>query len=139
MPSHSEIIQSCLELVAERQENIAPLVYKRFFEVYPEAETEFGVDEYNTLKDEMIVRILMELVDISEGQIYTSNIRRWITDHETYGVELPMYKTMFMAVLETMQEVAEGDWTEAMSEAWLAQFKTLEDILVDVYGDKYPL
>ncbi|MCB1667534.1 MAG: globin [Porticoccaceae bacterium] len=139
MSHYEETIEQCLELVAQRSENIAPMVYQYFFSRHPEAEVLFGIDDYDAYKNEMVVSLLQELMNFSTGDVYRENIQRWILDHKAYGVTLPMYSTMLSALAHAMKELLGADWTAEMSEAWQAQFNVLEPFLTRIYSDGFSI
>ncbi|MFA7555419.1 MAG: globin [Spongiibacteraceae bacterium] len=141
MPTHAELIVNCLELVTEKSDDIAPGVYQRFFARYPEAEELFGIDPADLVKGNMIISLLQEIMWLSEGVMYSDNIKRWISDHKSYGVTLPMYPDMFTCLLETIEEVIGDDWTEPMDKAWKAQYDILINYIEFIYkpdGGKEP-
>lgn len=133
MSKDAETIMSCLELVAEKSDDLAPDVYRRFFALYPQGEELFGVDTEDAVKGRMIMSLLEELMRFSADEIYSENIKRWVHDHRGYGVTLPMYKDMFDCLLSTLQEVLGDDWTEDMNRAWLAQYEKLIEFLDYIY------
>jgi hemoglobin-like flavoprotein len=132
--SHAQLIVSCLELVADRSDDLAPEVYRRFFAQFPEAEDLFGIDTADFVKGGMIVSLLQELMGYAEGAIYKENIRRWISDHKAYGVTLPMYQVMFDCLLATIQDVIGEQWTEPMEAAWRAQYGLLVGYIEYIYN-----
>jgi hemoglobin-like flavoprotein len=133
--SHSHIINACLECLAANTDDLAPAVYQRFFALYPEARELFGRDPYDHQKGAMIVSLLLELMNFSEGNVYTENVKRWIYDHKAYGVTLPMYQAMFDCLQDAIAEVVGANWTAEMAAAWGAQFAVLDTFLQDAYND----
>lgn len=124
---------TCLELVAERSEDLAPDVYRRFFAIYPDGEELFGIDTYDDVKGRMIMSLLEELMRFSAGEIYSENIKRWVHDHRGYGVTVPMYKDMFDCLLASMHAVLGKLWTPEMEAAWQAQYTILIDYIDYIY------
>lgn len=131
--SHAELIVSCLELVADRSDDLAPEVYRRFFAQFPEGEDLFGIDTADFVKGGMIVSLLQEMMGYAEGAIYKDNILRWVSDHKAYGVTLPMYQVMFDSLLATIQDVIGADWTPPMEGAWRAQYGLLVGYIETIY------
>jgi hemoglobin-like flavoprotein len=134
MISHDELIASCLELVAEKCEDLAPEVYRRFFARFPDGEDLFGIDPDNSVKGGMIVSLLMEVMNFSEGRVYSDNVLRWIGDHKSYGVTYPMYEVMFDTLLAVIADVLGDSWTPAMDDAWRAQYDILLPHIKQIYG-----
>lgn len=135
MKTQAELIESCLELIAAKTDDLAPAVYRKFFKQYPQAEELFGYDPGDVVKGAMIVRLLMELMFYADGMVYPENIKRWLSDHKAYGVTLPMYVAMFDCLKDEIKALLGDAWTQPMDEAWNAQCAIVYDFLPTVYTD----
>lgn len=130
---HAELIELSLEIAAERAGDLVPLVYPRFFTLYPEAVLEFGDDQDDHSKGKMLVNLLMEIIGQAENKVYPNNIRRWISDHFAYGVVPSMYTDLFTCLLGVVKESNGSDWSDDMAAAWQAQFDGLMVYVDEAY------
>jgi hemoglobin-like flavoprotein len=119
--SQLALIDHCLELIAERVEDITPRVYAHFFAHYPQADELFGGRTGDAAKNQMVMNIVMQLLELANDKVYHHNIERWIYDHISYGVSQEMFGAMFSALLQTLQEVMGADWTAPHAQAWQLQ------------------
>lgn len=132
--SQAELMERCIELVSERAEDLATLVYPRFFARFPEADELFGGSIGEGAKSNMILLLVFQLLELAEGKVYHHNIERWINDHIAYGVTLPMYATMFEALISSLQQVLGADWNPAMGEAWDCQIDKVMAYIERLYA-----
>lgn len=133
MRSQAELINDCLEILAEKTEDLAPDVYKRFFSLYPQGEALFGADNTDIVKGGMIVSLLQEFMRFSEGEVYRENVKRWVADHKGYGVTESMYADMFACLMTVIKSHLGDDWTPEMQSAWQKQYQTLEEFIRYIY------
>ena len=131
--NESELIEQCLEEIASRAEDIAPLVYQKFFSIYPEAEELFGVDPESNVKFTMIVSLLLELLNLANNENPRYNIERWANDHIGYGATLPMFSTMLNCLHLTIIDVLKEIWSSEFHNAWKKQYEKLQLVIDDVY------
>lgn len=119
--SDAELMEACLTLIAERTEDISPLVYRRFFAKHPDAEELFGGSIGEDVKNYMIIEIIMQLLNLADDKVDPDITKRWIMDHTVYGVTLPMYSTMLESLIASLAEVMGSDWSERHQSAWSNQ------------------
>lgn len=62
-------METSLEIISERYEDISPLVYQRFFTRFPEANELFGGSVGEMSKGRMIIDLLMELMSLAENRL----------------------------------------------------------------------
>lgn len=122
----TEIITQCLELVAERCGDPAPLVYQRLFSENPEIEALFVRDTAGLVRGEMLAVALETLMDCAGRDDFAVNlveIER--TNHVGLGVPPEVFDTFFRVVMTTFRNVLGTDWSAEMDAAWrrlLAKF-----------------
>ena len=118
---NAELMESCLTIIAERTEDISPLVYRRFFAKHPDAEELFGGSIGEDVKNYMIIEIIMQLLNLADDNVDPDITKRWIMDHTVYGVTLPMYSTMLESLVSSLAEVMGSDWSDQHQCAWVNQ------------------
>lgn len=115
----SEIIARCLELVAERCPDPAPLVFGRLFAENPELEPLFVRDTSGLVRGEMMAVTMTALLDCADGDDYAVNlveIER--VNHVGLGVEPEVFDTFFITTMKAFQALLGDDWTDEMTGAW---------------------
>ena len=113
------LIETTLELAAERGGDLTPLVYRRLFTEHPEMEAQFIRDHNGAVKGEMLARVFEALLDFVDRRAYAAQmIQCEVITHEGYGVPPNVFPLFFVAVADTLAEVLAADWTPAMATAW---------------------
>lgn len=128
-----ELIQNSLEKISEKTENIAPLVYEKFFIAYPETLDMFGIDPYGHVKSTMILNLLLELSELAKEKSPIYNIERWVNEHIGYGVKLPMYAFMLDCLHQSITEVLSDTWNNETQLAWQNQYQKLNSAVENIY------
>jgi hemoglobin-like flavoprotein len=120
------IIAECLEQVAARVGDLAPLVFQRLFQDNPEIEALFVRDTAGLVRGEMLAVTLEALLDCAGGDAYAVGlveIER--VNHVGLGVPPEVFDTFFRVVMTVFREVLGDDWTPEVDAAWrrvLARF-----------------
>lgn len=122
---NAALIHASLEHIAERIDDLTPAVYARYFVRHPDARALFGHDDDDSLKGDMLSRLIVQIMDFAEGRTHPDIIVSWASDHIAYGVKLSMFPTMFEALEDTLRDVAGAVWTDEVHQAWKAQFDGL--------------
>lgn len=122
----AEIIADCLERVAERAGDPAPLVFARLFAENPDIEALFVRDTAGLVRGEMMATTMEALLDCADGDSYAVGlveIER--VNHVGLGVEPEVFDTFFRVVMTVFREILGEDWTDETDAAWrrvLARF-----------------
>ena len=115
----TDIIANCLELVAERAGDPAPLVFQRLFADNPELEALFVRDTAGLVRGEMLAVTLEALLDCAGGDAYAvSLVEIERVNHVGLGVEPEVFDTFFRVVMTVFREILGEDWTIEMDAAW---------------------
>lgn len=122
----TDIITRCLEQVAERVDDPAPLVFQRLFAENPDIEALFVRDTAGLVRGEMMAVTLDALLDCAGGDAYAvSLVEIERVNHVGLGVEPEVFDTFFRVVMTVFQEILGDDWTPDIDAAWrrvLARF-----------------
>jgi hemoglobin-like flavoprotein len=121
MKSDAELLLKSLEVIAERHDDIVPLVYQRFYAAYPDTRAMFGRDENSFHQGQMFNGMLLAVIEYSEGRCTTGSIKAWVSDHDALGVGREMFPAMFSAMFDTLRACMGDDWTEDIDGAWKRQ------------------
>ena len=122
----TDVITACLELVAERVGDPAPLVFGRLFADYPELHALFVRDTAGLVRGEMMAVTMEALLDCAGGDAYAvSLVEIERVNHVGLGVEPEVFDTFFRVVMTVFKDILGDDWTTEMDGAWhrvLARF-----------------
>jgi hemoglobin-like flavoprotein len=121
MSINTDLISRSLELVAERCDDPAPLVYARLFADNPEMEALFVRDTGGLVRGQMLSVVLESLLDFVTDRTYGANlIQIERVNHEGLGVPPEIFDSFFATVAATCKDVLGADWTPEMDLAWTA-------------------
>jgi hemoglobin-like flavoprotein len=124
------LIDHALEIAAERHPDISPLVYARFFERCPEAQTLFRVVDPAQPPHgcgQMLFEIISLLQDGAAGRPHVPSYLQQVGhDHRGFGVhEAGFYADFLGALTDVVAQQLGGDWTPAHAQAWARQTESL--------------
>ena len=121
-----------LELVAERCEDPAPLVYARLFEENPAIEALFVRDKSGTVRGQMLAVALETLLDLAgPGNYAAGMLQSERMNHDGIGVPMGNFDNFFETVMMTFREILGDDWTVEMEEAWLGLIVRAQALLAE--------
>lgn len=131
-------IFSSLEKAAEKVDDLSPAVYARFFSAHPEARELFGEDEDYMIRGHMFSGILNAFMDQASGSIQPSAAFFWASDHIAYETTLPMFTSLFQALLAELQGLLGPEWVPETDAAWRRQFKLMLKEIESAYAAPRP-
>ena len=113
----SELINTSLEVCAERAGDISSIVYQNFFASNAQANKLMAhADEY------MQGRMIAETVGLllTDEHFGASGYLNWeVKNHLlAYGVSLDMYGDYLLAIKKTVQTTLGDDWSKHLEDAW---------------------
>lgn len=114
-----QLIANTLDRLAERDIDITPQVYERFFALCPEAKPLFS----STASAGPHGRMLYELFQMLTGQMVQQPgepvpMVSTAREHSAWGATAPMYPLFVEALLQSLGDALGADWTPALAEAW---------------------
>lgn len=113
------LIETTLEVAAERSGDPTPLVYRRLFAEHPEMEALFIRDVNGAVKGEMLARVFEAILDFAGDRRYAAQlIQCEVVTHDGYGVPPEVFRVFFGTVAATLREALGPDWTPAIDGAW---------------------
>jgi hemoglobin-like flavoprotein len=119
LPAHAQAIEASLEIAAEKGGDLTPRVYALLFRRQPQIEAHFWRDRNNSIKGEMLMRVIEAILDfIGERHNADHLIQCEVITHEGYDVPREVFRTFFGLVAEVVRDTCGDDWTEAMESAW---------------------
>ena len=113
------LIETSLELAAERCEDLTPVVYDRLFAQYPDMRALFWRDTNHSVKGEMLAKVFEALLDFAGARKYAAAmIQCEVITHEGYDVPPDVFRIFFAVVADSIREVLGEAWTPPMAAAW---------------------
>ena len=122
------LISDSLECYAEHHGDMAPRVYKRFFELNPEAAAlmEYS-DEY------MRGRMFASMIELflSDEHLEPGGYLTWELDNhiKAYSATPAMYESLFQSMRDVLDNDLGADWRPDWQEAWVNR---IDRIMVEV-------
>jgi hemoglobin-like flavoprotein len=138
MTAPANLIQHSFELAAERCEDLTPLVYRRLFREYPEAEPLFRREASDLVKGSMLALTIDAVLDFAGDR--TGNFRLIgceVESHDAYGTPRELFGRFFGVISDTLREVLQTDWSPEIEAAWqrllgeIDQFVSQSDVLAE--------
>lgn len=122
------LLDESLEQAAALCEDLTPLVYARFFELRPDAQIYFQLNELDPRSHgRMLAEVLCLLQDSAKGEDYVRPTLQTIAkDHVSYGVtETAFYRDFLVALQAALETLLGKHWQPAWSAAWQRQCAAL--------------
>lgn len=131
----TNLIQHSFELVAERCDDLTPLVYRRLFRAHPEAEAMFRSEGSDLVKGSMLALAIDAILDFSgERSGHFRLIECEVISHDAYGTPRKLFGEFFGVIADTMREVLGSDWSPEMDEAWRQLLVEIDRLIAQSEG-----
>jgi len=119
------LVEESLNLVAEKDIDLTPSVYRHLFSMSPDAADVFeGIPV--SQQGLMLTKVLELIMSCSQGGEKIPEFREYdIPLHDDLGVTPGMYHDYFEALIVTLQDVLGTDWSDKYEDAWRLQFQKL--------------
>jgi hemoglobin-like flavoprotein len=128
-------IQQSFELAAARCEDLTPLVYRRLFRTYPEAEPMFRSQGSDLVKGSMLAMTIDAIMDFAgDRQGSFRMIACEVQSHDAYGTPRELFGKFFEVIAETMHEILGTDWTAEIDGAWRRLLAELDRFIGESEG-----
>ena len=105
-------IERCLDLVVEKAGDPSELVYQRLYQAAPNLKSLFELDPGGKVRGEMFQQVIEAILDLSGESRYAANqiASEW-TNHQGLGVPGEQFRLIFVAVIETFQDILGSAWS----------------------------
>jgi len=110
-------IHQSFEIAAARCEDLTPLVYRRLFRHYPEAEGMFRRDGSDVVKGSMLAFTIDAILDYA-GERRFRMIECEVLSHDAYGTPPLLFNAVVRILAETLRAVLGADWWAEIDDAW---------------------
>ena len=121
-------ITHSLEQLAAKDVDITPAVYAHFFQLCPPADALFATAETRSAQGKMLNELVQTVIDRLEHKPYSHTlVETMVSDHDSWGVTLPMYDAFIAAFLVVLTE-ALGEQGDAVALAiWQRELNALRE------------
>jgi hemoglobin-like flavoprotein len=127
-----ELIWNSLEAAAEQCEDLAPLVYAKFFAVKPQVSEIFanGTREApNIPMGNMIYELVVLVTDGIDNGTLDSNTMSTLMTHIGWGIDLAMYQSLLDALTATVRDACGNAWSDDTMRVWHRRTTLIMDSL----------
>ncbi|MGA7996832.1 MAG: globin [Bradyrhizobium sp.] len=129
----TNLIQRSFELAAERCEDLTPLVYRRLFGTYSEAEAMFRSEGSDLVKGSMLALAIEAMLDFAgERSGHFRMIECEVASHDGYGTPRKLFGEFFGAIADTLRELLGKDWSPEMEQAWRNFLAEIDQLIAQV-------
>lgn len=120
--SDEQLINRSLENLAERDIDITPDVYQRFFAACPEAKPLFSSTAAAGAHGRMIYELLQIVMDrLKDEPCLPTLMETTVNDHKNWGATGPMYGIFLDAFMTSLRDNLGEAWDRETEAAWKRQ------------------
>jgi hypothetical protein len=132
MDGAEAVLADCLERVAARCADPAPLVFARLFAENPALEPLFVRDRAGLVRGQMLQVALETLLDLAgPGHYAVGMLQCERTNHDGLGVPARQFDCFFVTVMATFRDILGIEWTDEMETTWLGLISNAQTLLAD--------
>lgn len=114
-----EAFENSLEIVVERCEDPAAVVYSQLFVQFPEMQDLFLMDEDGNAKTHMFILAIECAQDFLDSGTYAHNfIAAERQNHAGLGISDDVFDAFFTTMHSVFSGLQGADWTPEMDQAW---------------------
>ena len=123
----SALIENTLEIAADKDSDIVPLVYARFFAAAPAAVAHFAISPGERAPNwmgDMANELIECLTAEDEGELRLL-VNAVAVTHCGKGIDSQLYRSLCDSLVGALREVAGAAWTSEHQSAWRARVDRL--------------
>ncbi len=114
-----EVIEASFEAVAEAAGDPVLLIYHKLFELHPEMEPLFILDNDCAARGNMLAEFLDCLLDLAGERKYAAaHLQTLRINHDELGVPVEVFPIFFSIVRDTFRSVLGAEWSPLFESAW---------------------
>lgn len=125
-----EVIAATFEAVADAVGDPVPLIYEKLFQLHPDMEALFVLDNDGAARGNMLAEFLDCLLDLaSDGHYAANHLQTLRINHDELGVPVDVFPVFFDVVRDSFRSVLGAAWTAEMEAAWAALAREFAHVL----------
>lgn len=126
----AEGIAASFEAVADAAGDPVPLIYQKLFELHPDMEALFILDNDGAARSNMLAEFLDCLLDLAgEGHYAANHLQTLRINHDELGVPVDVFPVFFDVVRDSFRSVLGAGWTTKMEAAWAGLARDFAHVL----------
>jgi hemoglobin-like flavoprotein len=130
MSLNASLLRSSFETIIERQPRITPRFYEILFTRYPQSKQLFGRNSARA-QEEMLQQSLVAVIERLEDAAWLESTLAALGEkHLAYGVTEEMFDWVGDALLSTLSEVLQQQWTSEVAQAWQEAYGAIAGLMV---------
>jgi hemoglobin-like flavoprotein len=126
-----ELLRTSFETVAARQPAITPRFYEILFARYPQSQALFGRNSTQA-QQEMLQQSLVAVIEhLDDAPWLSSTLRALGAKHVDYGVTPDMFDWVGDALLATLAEILDEQWSDDVALAWQQAYGAIAGLMCE--------
>ena len=125
---HRILVQESFQRIAPAAELVAQLFYRRLFDIAPEVRPMFG-DDMEEQQRKLVSALRLAVSSLGRLDDVIPALKLLGSKHRTYGVEPVHYGAVGEALLWTLGQCLEDDFTSEIHDAWACVYTVLAEVM----------
>jgi hemoglobin-like flavoprotein len=128
-PVHKALVVETWSKVAGKADAAARLFYGRLFEIDPTTRALFNGADITEQRRKLILALTLVVQGLDRFESLVPTLAALGRRHAQYRVSDQHYKTVGEALLWTLKQDLQSDWTPEVEEAWCAAYTSVSDVM----------
>jgi nitric oxide dioxygenase len=138
MNTDAEILRETLELTLAADDSFPKRFYDRLFTRHPEVIPMFHRNSPGAQRKMFAQKLLMIVDHVEDPAWLARELRTVAQSHVRYGVRPEMYAWVGEALIETLRDACDSDWSESAERAWRDAYAKIVESIFGVLGVEDP-
>jgi hemoglobin-like flavoprotein len=137
MSLNVELLESSFSQVKNHGAEFADSFYTNLFTDYPIVKPLFGNSHMEEQKQKLFQSLVLVVDSLRKPDVLTDALKGLGTRHVKYGVLPEHYPMVGSALLKTLSNCLEKNWTSDVEAAWIGAYGAVTELMLD--GAQYPV
>jgi len=130
MPLNADLLRASFATTIERQPAITPRFYEILFSRYPQVRPLFGANSARA-QAEMLQQALVAVIDhLDDASWLGATLAGLGAKHVGYGVTREMFDWVGVALLATLAEILQEEWSHEVAREWQLAYGVIRDLML---------
>src|SRR5262245_7413495 len=137
MKTDAQILRETLELTLAADDSFPKRFYDRLFTRHPEVIAMFHRNSPGAQRKMFAQKLTMIVDHVEDSTWLARELKTVAVSHVRYGVRPEMYDWVGEALIETLRDACDSDWSESAERAWRTAYgKIVESIFAVLDASK---
>lgn len=132
MKTDGRILRDTLELTLAADESFPKRFYDRLFARHPEVIPMFHRNSPGAQRKMFAQKLTMIVDHVEDPEWLARELRTVAVSHVRYGVRPEMYAWIGEALIETLRDACDSEWSESAERAWREAYAKIVDSIFAV-------